>query len=145
MTEFRSELGIAPSPMGIYGIAVPDSYPHLIPHFSRSSVSPLPARRQFLCASMTEQQALVTGASLWERRSKCGMTPAIGVVWGGVDAPRRKRLDRRLFPDFKFAQQTPHIVLPRQVRALKSGVPERALELLSYGGTALSDHDRESR
>ena len=75
----------------------------------------------------------------------CGMTPVIGVVLGGVDALRRKRLGRRLFAVIKFTQQTQHIELPRQLRALQSDVPERTLELLSYGGTALSDHDGESR
>jgi len=145
MTEFRSELGIAPGHMGIYGIAVPDSYLHLFPHFSRSCFSRLLARQQFLCASRAKQQASATKASLWERRPKCGVTPAIGAVPEGVDASRRKGLGRRVFTVIKFAQETQHVALPHQMRALQSGVPESTLELPAHGIKALLDHDGESQ
>jgi hypothetical protein len=61
MTEFRSELGIAPSPMGIYGIAVPDSFLHLYPHFSWSCISPFLEHRQSLFAHRAQRRARGSG------------------------------------------------------------------------------------
>jgi len=145
MTKFRSELGITPSPMGIHGIDVPDSYPHLYPHFSRSCVSPPLAPRQFICASRAEHRASATKASLWERRSKYGVTPSFGIVRDRVDDSRAKAPGKQVFPSINFTQETQNVAPPQQMRALQSSVPESAPELLSHGLKALLDHDGESQ
>src|SRR5208337_1757844 len=61
MTKCRSELGIAPSPMGIYGIDIPDSFLHPFPHFSRSRISPLLKHGQFVCALGAQRRACGCG------------------------------------------------------------------------------------
>lgn len=131
--------------MGIYGIAVPDSYLHLYPHFSRSCVSPLLAPRQFLCASRADHRAPATKASLGERRSNCVLTAAIGAVPDGVDVSRGEGPGLQVFVIINFTQETQHVAPPQQMRALQSGVPESAPELLSHGLKALLDHDGESQ
>jgi hypothetical protein len=144
MTEFRSELGIAPSPMGIYGIAVPDSYLHLFPHFSRGSLSrPLP-RRQCLCLCRTGRQASGPKVGQWEWRQKSGVTLEWGPAPDRIDASRRKGPGQQVLAIVNFTQESQQNALPHQMWAPQSDVPTGTLELLSHGIRVLLNHDGES-
>ena len=73
-----------------------------------------------------------------------GVTPVFGPVPDRVDTLRRKGLGRRVFVVIKFKQETQHVALPHQMRALLSDVQESALEF-PYGVEALLVHDEESQ
>src|SRR5208337_46474 len=121
MTEFRSELGITPSPMGIYGIAVPDSYLHLFPHLSRSSLSRLLARRQFVCLCRAGRQASGPKEGQWEWRQESGVTPSFGTVRDRVDDSRPKAPGKQVFPTINLMREIQHGTLPHQKKALLGG------------------------
>jgi hypothetical protein len=108
--------------MGIYGIDLPDSFLRPFPHFSRSRISPLPAHRQFLFASRARRQASGTKASLWKWRQKSGVAPVLGPVPDGVDVSQRRGPGKQAFVVIKFKQETQHVALPHQMRALLGDV-----------------------
>ena len=73
------------------------------------------------------------------------MTPELGPVPDGVNASRRKGPGQQVIAIINSAQEIRHVAPPQQMRALQSRVLESALELLSHGLMALSNHNGESR
>jgi hypothetical protein len=82
-----------------------------------------------------------TGAGLWMWRQKRGVTPSSGAVRDRADDSRPEGQGKQVFVVINFTQETQHVALPHQMRALLSGVWESAFELPYDGIEALLAHD----
>jgi beta-galactosidase len=83
---------------------------------------------------------LMATAAQWMAQ-KSGVTPVFGPVPDGVDVSRRKGPGKQVFVVINFTQESQHVALPHQMRALLEGVQESTMELPSYGVEVLLDHD----
>ena len=59
---------------------------------------------------------------LWMWRQKSGATPSFGAVQDRIDDSLPEGQGKEVFVVINFTQETQHVALPHQMRALRSGV-----------------------